>query len=417
MLGHVGDAAAMAHMAATRTSVPDGQADRDALAAFEDENRVLERLEDLLTQFNIFDAFGVTRQELRHSDFLAFLLDPRQPHGLGDAFVTRLLRRVLSTSNLSSPAFGPADLDAWSLDRLLVRREWHYVDLLLVDEEHRLVVIIENKIGSGEIPGQLDWYMNTVRQHYPYPEWELLALYLTPDGSLPSHGDYVPVSYRLVCDVAEDLAERRQSSLDPAVPILLTHYARMLRRHVVADSEIADICSNIYRKHRRALDLIFEHRPDDLNPMREFLVDLVKGTHGLVLIPSTQDQVLFTIPEWEMPQVTGGVWSTPSGRTLLFEFRIHAERLGLALVIGPGPEEIRAALTNTVENAGPPLGVRGRKGRIWTTAFSQHLLQPSEYDILTVEEREARVRERWNRFLENDLPVIRSKLGSHDVAV
>jgi hypothetical protein len=116
------------------------------------DNPDLERLEGLLAQFNLFDAFGMRRQELRHSDFLAFLLDPRQTHGLGDAFVTRLLQRVLMTTDRPS-AVSPIDLAVWSLDRLLVRREWRYIDLLLVDTEHRLVVIIENKTGSPEILG------------------------------------------------------------------------------------------------------------------------------------------------------------------------------------------------------------------------------------------------------------------------
>jgi PD-(D/E)XK nuclease superfamily len=34
--------------------------------------------------FNILTVLGLGRQELRHSDLLAYLLDPRQPHGLGD---------------------------------------------------------------------------------------------------------------------------------------------------------------------------------------------------------------------------------------------------------------------------------------------------------------------------------------------
>ncbi len=42
---------------------------RQDLTTFVVENPELERLEQLLAQFNIFDAIGVARQELRHSDF------------------------------------------------------------------------------------------------------------------------------------------------------------------------------------------------------------------------------------------------------------------------------------------------------------------------------------------------------------
>ena len=66
--------------------------DRKVLEAFAVNNLDLGRLEALLDRFNIFEAVGLVWQEVRHSTFLAFLLDPRASHGLGDAFTKRLLR-------------------------------------------------------------------------------------------------------------------------------------------------------------------------------------------------------------------------------------------------------------------------------------------------------------------------------------
>jgi hypothetical protein len=46
----------------------------DARRLLEDlvvDNQELERLEALLGQFNLFEALGVERRELRHSDFVA----------------------------------------------------------------------------------------------------------------------------------------------------------------------------------------------------------------------------------------------------------------------------------------------------------------------------------------------------------
>ncbi|HEY9655978.1 MAG TPA: PD-(D/E)XK nuclease family protein, partial [Crinalium sp.] len=78
--------------------------DKEQLGALEKfivDNHYLEKLESLLTQFNIFEAVGVTRQELRHSDFLAFLLNPSQTHQLGDRFLKRFLKRVLIEAEFS----------------------------------------------------------------------------------------------------------------------------------------------------------------------------------------------------------------------------------------------------------------------------------------------------------------------------
>jgi hypothetical protein len=78
------------------------------------DNPDLERLEALLEQFNIFEALGAVRVELRHSDFLAFLLNPNQSHGLGDVFVKRLLQKALASSQNASP-ITPIDLDLYDL--------------------------------------------------------------------------------------------------------------------------------------------------------------------------------------------------------------------------------------------------------------------------------------------------------------
>ena len=85
--------------------------DWKALEALVVDNPDLERLEALLDQFNIFEAIGAVWQELRHSDFLAFLLDPQQNHGLGDVFLKRLLQKVLVSAESDKMPITPIDLD------------------------------------------------------------------------------------------------------------------------------------------------------------------------------------------------------------------------------------------------------------------------------------------------------------------
>ncbi len=86
--------------------IPSG-ADTAALEAFVVDNRELEELEDLLASFNLFEAIGVVAQEVKHSNFLAFLLDPSGTHGLGEVFLKRFLKRVLTDAE--SPPFSPIE--------------------------------------------------------------------------------------------------------------------------------------------------------------------------------------------------------------------------------------------------------------------------------------------------------------------
>ena len=62
--------------------------DIETLKSFIDDNEDLERLESILDRFNIFESLGLVRQEIRHSAFLRWLLDPSETHGLGDYTVS-----------------------------------------------------------------------------------------------------------------------------------------------------------------------------------------------------------------------------------------------------------------------------------------------------------------------------------------
>jgi len=166
--------------------------DRRALEYFVVDNVDLEQLELLLDQFNIFEAIGAVRQELRHSDFLAFLLKPQASHGLGDALVKRLLQRVLASAQELNFPVSPIDFDVWSLNQMTVLREAHNIDILLTDNANKLAIIIENKIDSALHSNQLERYWNDVAEHYK--DYNIIGLYLTPDGDDPLNKKYAAVS-------------------------------------------------------------------------------------------------------------------------------------------------------------------------------------------------------------------------------
>jgi len=77
------------------TGSSDETAARAALERFVVENEDLLALEERIGRFNIFDALGVVRAEIRHSNFLAWLLDPLESHGQGALFLKALLMDLL----------------------------------------------------------------------------------------------------------------------------------------------------------------------------------------------------------------------------------------------------------------------------------------------------------------------------------
>ena len=82
-----------------------------------------------------------------NSRFLSFLLDPNQPHGLGDAFLRRFLQSAVSGS--PSAVVTPIELSLWSLDGTSVLREWNRIDIFLLDDENSDTYFVGSSSGRN----------------------------------------------------------------------------------------------------------------------------------------------------------------------------------------------------------------------------------------------------------------------------
>ena len=370
-----------------------------------------ERLETLLAEFNVFEAIGVVRQELRHSDFLAFLLDPQQNHGLGDAFVTRFLQKAIAHAPRAGLPVSPVQLDLWDLEEISVLREWQNIDLLLLDAEHQFATIIENKIGSEEHSRQLERYYATVQAQYP--DWAILALYLTPDGDVPEGDErYLACGYEVIHDVCEELLARRASTMGSDVQVLLRHYIQMLQTRIMSETPIAQLCREIYRKHKRALDLILEHRPDRQDVIRRYLEELVAAEPGLIPEDSSKSYVRFAVATWESPFLRQGQGWTRSGRMLLFEMENYADNVRIRLGIGPGPVDVRRRLFEFAQDH-KIFNTRGALRQKWNTIYSRPLVAAKAAADLETEELKEKLRAEWQRFLATDFPEIERVVAAH----
>ncbi len=364
----------------------------------------LEQLEALLAEFNIFEAIGVVRQELRHSDFLAFLLDPTQNHGLDDVFLKRFLKGALSRAKESSVS--AVDIDVADLDDAEIVREWRNLDICIRSPGENLVCVVENKVDSTEHSDQLRRYGEIVAGEFA--GWKSALVYLTPDGTSPKEdGPWIPFSYAGVATLVDSVRKSRASTLGADVHALLQHYVTMLRRHIVSDSEVADLCRKIYRKHKKALDLIYEHRPDMLLDMKEFLVGLIEDAPSgrVALDHSIKNYIRFRVKEWDARpgQLSGHDW-TPSKRVLLFEFQNLVDGLALKLIIGPGEDKVRETLYAAAK-ADPKVykGALGRFTKMWTQIYKKPFLSRKDYEAGEIEQMKSKVRERWAEFLARDL--------------
>ncbi|MEE3777354.1 PD-(D/E)XK nuclease family protein [Campylobacter sp. CX2-4080-23] len=110
------------------------------------ENKVKERRARGIHDYNIFDVLET--KEVKHSKFIASLLDPKGLHYQGDLF----LREFINACGISD--FG---LDA---SNALVYREYKNIDIYITDGDKH--IIIENKLWTGDHNEQVARYIRTI---------------------------------------------------------------------------------------------------------------------------------------------------------------------------------------------------------------------------------------------------------------
>ena len=376
------------------------------LKRFLQEDADFERLEGIASKFNPFEAMSWTRQELRHSAFIRWMFDPSESHGLG-AYPIRTFLKYVVGRGLSGPEEPTLfDVDGWDLSRTTAATEWDQVDFFLLNDSERFLVLLENKVDSGEHSNQLARYADRVSKRFP--DYKKCFVYLTPEGDQPSDERYIAASHRDIADLLDLICERRGSQTSEEVVGFIRGYSEMVRRHIVKDSEVQKLCRRIYANHRQALDLIFEHRPD----RQQYLMNAVEET--ITELGGTLDYCSKSFVRWVTPSISrfpvvGEGW-TRSGRMVLFEVDFYAEKIGLKLILGPGPEDFRKRVYAAVQGK----SVFNKNGAKfypkWWTFHGYVLLTKKQFESMELEEAEGYLRERLVKLFAEEIPALEQAL-------
>lgn len=290
----------------------------------------LKELESLFNQFNIFDCLRLTRTEIRHSNFLAWLFDPNETHRLKDYFLKQFLIKVLSLNKkelnkingreltlfndkgeeINETYFIPSiiDIDCWDLEEIEIHRELENIDLLLVDEKNKFVLVIENKIDTCQHDNQLTRYRDYVDVQYPSNEYKKLFIYLKPQKEkveLP----YIFVSYQVIVDLIKNLLVEIKENSNQDIVTLIKHYQEILERDIMKEENIGTICAKIYKQHKTAIDLINKYGTpqkelgdilQEVLEEKDYLQDVVKESNSsyLCLPKDIKDKSKLAFGDW-----------------------------------------------------------------------------------------------------------------------
>lgn len=297
----------------------------------------LEKDKTFFHKFNIFETLKITNTEIRHSNVLGWLLDPKENHNLKGLFLKEFIIDINESGKYN------LDLDVIDFDSFEILREWNNIDILVASKKSKILLVIENKIWSEESSHQLSKYHRIAESEFH--DFTKLYVFLTPYGDPSSDPDiWISYDYGKVLNHLDSLINRHSSIIDKDVLLFIEHYTLSLRRNIVGDKKLQDLCLDIYNKHKEAFDLIISNLPNQRNIYQNIIIEYLENRNDVILDDSGKTLIRFITNELDsvIPKSPAG-W-TKSGRIFLFEIENFDNIMKLKSVVGPSLNDERNQL-------------------------------------------------------------------------
>jgi len=238
---------------------------QDELEALFVNNAELDQITAYFNRFNPIRVMRMEGMEIRHSAILAWLLDPIENHGFGDAFLRAFLAQALRGAD--NPALTALDVSKADLRDAEIQREKRNIDLFVSSPSNGWAFIIENKFHAKQSDGQLAKYLERAEEDAKGAKlpFKHQGIFLTLHEEAPSAEvaeKYVTLRYADVCEILGSLMASSQARMGSEVQQFLSHYLEVIRDATDMNDEQTDmetLARQLYRSHKKAIDFIMEH--------------------------------------------------------------------------------------------------------------------------------------------------------------
>ncbi len=344
-----------------------------------------------ILDFNILEITGMGTQEIKHSNILAWMFGDNN-HELEHKILEKFLVKV-SEYNQDTTLKHYVYLS--NKKNINIFREQSNIDLLIEDEQNKIVIAIENKIYANESAGQLTKYKNYIDGKYV--GWNKYFIYLTIDGTNPSDDIWLIGNYNMIAESVEEVMNNKQSNLDNKTILVLESYLDLLkRRGIVENKEIADICKKIWsnENYKKALEILFEYKPDIQIKISDILKDELSKFKEISIDSSTKNYIRFYDLDFTEDNDKGTKQWTESGRVLIYEFYNTAQNgVSLRLIVGPtNNEEYRKILLQKFNN--------NSKSTKWSTINTIKIINPGDIEQQSLDEIRVKIQNSLTNFFE-----------------
>lgn len=318
--------------------------------------RDFEKIELQLKTPNIFRILNISKAEIRHSNFLAWLLNPTESHNLRGMF----LKHFLLDNSI--------DFDVVDFQNVEIRREWKNIDLLLI--VGKKVVCIENKVDSQEHSNQLKRYNEIVDKNFD--DYKRYFIYLTPNADLPSDDMYEKYSYRQISESLEKIIELHDRTLTSEVKQYISDYVDILKIEIMKEHDMNNLAMKIYNNHKDAFDFIFDNKPDLASDFRKYFERKVIEKDWILGSPNKGYVRFLTKPLKEIiPKLQG--WKEKEAFTFEIDyFWDNQKRINFVTIIAPGTgSELDNGIIKILNDCLTPIQGQKPQGKKWLVHFRE----------------------------------------------
>ena len=201
-----------------------------------------QKIREKLNSPNIFTCLDNASYEIRHSNFIAWLLNPGETHNQKDYF----LRQFLSAIGEPPPSEG---------EHFDVRRERWKIDIVISTQAR--VLAIENKIFAKDSVGQLAKYRAIIARKFPDKRARLI--YWTLDRESPIDGTEDAHWYRFSHREFNQILMLTLKNLkDQRVAFYVEDYIDAVSLTLLGNTSFSEDAKKLVAKHKGVLKKIFE---------------------------------------------------------------------------------------------------------------------------------------------------------------
>ncbi len=227
-------------------------------------------------KFNIFKVLKLDNHEIRHSNFLAWLLNPAENHTLKDKFLQMFLKQAINYNINYS-------------DDLIVETEYftnkaRRIDILLHSKKSDFVCVIENKYGSNEHDEQCKHYKDFIENHSKFKDYKN-KYYIFLDIEKPDKEQlqkalycYEPITYREIYKILVEILKGHNNFPQEVKQAIEQYKCIIMEKYSMVDEVTKEKCREIYSKYHDVIDTLEQYKSEFQDDVYNLMVNILDDT-------------------------------------------------------------------------------------------------------------------------------------------